>query len=222
MVASFTYDAFGILTAHTGTATTPLGFTGAYQDLITGFDYLRNRYYDPTTAAFTSTDPAYQTTGQRYTYANNNPLNRIDPLGLWGWADALDLISGAAALTSVVASAGALVCAVALQIECAAPLEALALAASGVTLLADLGSESIKGKWDSTTIGLDIVGVATGGLGSAFGIAGHAGVIADDSAKALNGGLDFIGFGLGAGAGARTLTHNSDNPVQNGASGCDR
>ncbi|MCQ9165548.1 FG-GAP-like repeat-containing protein [Arthrobacter sp. STN4] len=87
MVASFTYDAFGILTAHTGTTTTPLGFTGAYQDLITGFDYLRNRYYDPTTATFTSTDPAYQKTGQRYAYTNNNPLNFTDATGLSWWND---------------------------------------------------------------------------------------------------------------------------------------
>ena len=92
MVASFTYDAFGLLTAHTGTTTTPLGFTGAYQDIITGFNYLRARYYDPATAAFTSTDPAYQKTGQRYTYTNNNPLNQIDPLGLWGVWDTIGAI----------------------------------------------------------------------------------------------------------------------------------
>ncbi len=45
-------------------------------------DYLRARYYDPSTAQFISRDPAVATTRQPYAYVNDNPLNGTDPSGL--------------------------------------------------------------------------------------------------------------------------------------------
>ena len=41
-----------------------------------------NRYYDPSTDQFISVDPMVQETDQPYAYANDNPLNFVDPLGL--------------------------------------------------------------------------------------------------------------------------------------------
>ena len=43
-----------------------------------------HRYYDPTTAQFTSVDPLVQTTGQPYQYTEGDPVNGVDPMGLWG------------------------------------------------------------------------------------------------------------------------------------------
>jgi hypothetical protein len=44
-----------------------------------------NRYYDPTTDQFLSVDPAVAQTNQPFVFANDNPLNVSDPLGLSWW-----------------------------------------------------------------------------------------------------------------------------------------
>jgi RHS repeat-associated protein len=81
-VGSYTYGAYGETTGHTGTATTPLGYDAQYTSPDTGFIYLRNRTYDPSTAQFTSVDPAVSVTQEPYAYAGDNPLNEADPTGL--------------------------------------------------------------------------------------------------------------------------------------------
>lgn len=81
-VGTYTYDAYGTQTAHTGTATTPLGYNGQYTDTETGFSYLRARYYDPATAQFTTLDPLLAATGAPYGYAADSPLNGSDPSGM--------------------------------------------------------------------------------------------------------------------------------------------
>jgi hypothetical protein len=43
------------------------------------------RYYDPTTAPFTTPDPLFALTGERFGYADNDPINGTDPLGLCGF-----------------------------------------------------------------------------------------------------------------------------------------
>jgi RHS repeat-associated protein len=80
--ATFTYDAYGNLTGHTGTATTPLGYDGQYTTSDTGLIYLRARVYDPATAQFLSVDPAVAATGTPYLYTNDNPLTYTDRSGL--------------------------------------------------------------------------------------------------------------------------------------------
>jgi RHS repeat-associated protein len=79
---AFTYDAHGILTGRSGSATTPLGYAGEYTDAETGFTYLRARYYEPATGQFLSRDPLVALTGSAYGYVGGNPLNGIDPTGL--------------------------------------------------------------------------------------------------------------------------------------------
>jgi RHS repeat-associated protein len=61
-----------------------LGWQAQYQDPETGLYYLRHRYYDPATAQFTTPDPLYALTGERYGYASNDPINGSDPSGLCG------------------------------------------------------------------------------------------------------------------------------------------
>ncbi len=106
VTATYTYDAYGNTTSHTGTATTPLLYAGQYQDTETGFYYLRNRYYDPATAQFLSIDPLVGETGQPYAYTEDDPVNATDPLGLspWGWIKhhAANIAIGAAVVTAVI------------------------------------------------------------------------------------------------------------------------
>ena len=89
VAATFTYDPYGNLTAHTGTADTPLRWNGQYQDGDTGLYYLRARYYDPTTGQFLTRDPLGALTQNAYGYAGSDPLNAADPLGLCAWYDAV-------------------------------------------------------------------------------------------------------------------------------------
>jgi RHS repeat-associated protein len=66
------FDAYGTATT-TGT-TTPFGFAGQYTDAETGFQYLRARYYDPSSAQFLTVDPLQAVSRSRYGYASGNPL----------------------------------------------------------------------------------------------------------------------------------------------------
>jgi RHS repeat-associated protein len=80
--ASFTYDAYGNQTGHTGTATTPLGYDGQYTSADSGLIYLRTRTYDPTTAQFLTVDPVAGLSREPYSYGSDNPTNAEDPTGL--------------------------------------------------------------------------------------------------------------------------------------------
>lgn len=62
----------------------PVLFSGRLVDPITGLVHLRARWYDPTLGRFVSPDPAGLDGGPNaFTYVRNDPLRRIDPLGLW-------------------------------------------------------------------------------------------------------------------------------------------
>ncbi len=80
-VATYSYDAYGKLTSHTGSSDTLLRWAGQYQDLSTGLYYLRARYYDPQTAQFLSRDPLVAQTQAPYSYVEGDPLNVGDPTG---------------------------------------------------------------------------------------------------------------------------------------------
>lgn len=53
-----------------------------------GCNYYRARYYHPALQRFISEDPIGFNGGDvnLYAYVANNPISRIDPLGLWGWS----------------------------------------------------------------------------------------------------------------------------------------
>jgi RHS repeat-associated protein len=64
----------------------------------TGLQYLRARYYDPSTGRFLSRDPLVGQLGlpqtqNRYPYVMGNPVSRLDPLGLCGFMDPTDCVS---------------------------------------------------------------------------------------------------------------------------------
>jgi RHS repeat-associated protein len=58
-------------------------FPGQYYDQETGLHYNYHRYYNPSTGRYLTPDPIGQTGGLNiYLYANNNPINLLDPGGM--------------------------------------------------------------------------------------------------------------------------------------------
>jgi hypothetical protein len=56
-----------------------------------GYQYLRARYYDPSTGRFITRDPLDALTRSAYGYINDNPLNGTDPTGLASYSYNFDL-----------------------------------------------------------------------------------------------------------------------------------
>ena len=80
---TYTFDAFGKLTASTGTLKNPFQYTGRDADSETGLYYYRARYYDPSVGRFISEDPIGLQGGPNfYDYVANDPVDFNDPRGL--------------------------------------------------------------------------------------------------------------------------------------------
>lgn len=104
-LVTFGYDAYGRTTTTplatlTGVSVpsfiTPIQYAGAYTDTAAGgLQYLRARWYDPGTGSFISVDPLAQITGQRYAYANGDPVDAADPTGLMTRGQCANTIFGA-------------------------------------------------------------------------------------------------------------------------------
>jgi RHS repeat-associated protein len=87
-----TYSAYGTPDCE-GMATTPLGYDAQYTSSDTGLIYMRARTYDPSTAQFLSVDPLVALTRAPYAYANDNPVNESDPLGLFSMEEIVGGVS---------------------------------------------------------------------------------------------------------------------------------
>ena len=90
-VQTIKYDSFGnIKSISNPLLIQPYAWTGREYDIESGFYYLRNRYYDPKTGRFTTKDPIGFGGGDvnLYVMVGNNPVNWVDPFGLfkrtWG------------------------------------------------------------------------------------------------------------------------------------------
>ena len=82
VTATYTFDVYGNVTAASGTASTPLLYDGQYKDPVSGFYYLRARWYDSETAEFATLDPDVAQTRDPYVYSGDDPVNSGDPSGL--------------------------------------------------------------------------------------------------------------------------------------------
>ncbi len=84
-VWSWDSDAFGNGTP-SGSATVNLRFTGQYWDDESGLHYNWNRYYDPQTGRYVSSDPIGLDGGlNTFAYVEANPVLNFDPRGLAIW-----------------------------------------------------------------------------------------------------------------------------------------
>ena len=78
------YDEYGNPLSNTGqTGSSFLSYTAREQELDSGLFYYRARYYDARIGRFLSEDPIGLRAGPNlYGYVGNNPINRVDPMGL--------------------------------------------------------------------------------------------------------------------------------------------
>ncbi len=100
ITTSYNYEPFGLLKSKGKETGNPFTYTGRYYDREIGLYYYRARYYDPELGIFVSPDPYPKTLEfpqdmNEYVYVYNDPVNRIDPLGLRGLTYIKDLIEDA-------------------------------------------------------------------------------------------------------------------------------
>ena len=74
------YDPYGVVTQSSGEGQSAYGYTGEQQsnDIV----YLRSRYYNAANGRFLTKDPS-RAERNLYSYTRGNPVNRIDPSGLY-------------------------------------------------------------------------------------------------------------------------------------------
>lgn len=78
------YDAFGKQRAGAADVWGFGGQAGYYTDAETGLVLCTHRFYDPQQGRFLTRDPiGYEGGINLYGYTQNNPVNGLDPLGLW-------------------------------------------------------------------------------------------------------------------------------------------
>jgi RHS repeat-associated protein len=85
-VASYRYDAFGKLLAKAGSLDQPFMFSTKRYFEGPGLSYYGYRFYQPVMGRWLTRDPLQEAGGiNLYGFVQNNPVNMIDPLGLFSW-----------------------------------------------------------------------------------------------------------------------------------------
>jgi RHS repeat-associated protein len=156
LIEKLEYDDFGLLDSDATDALkdeTIATYKGKYLDKTSGLLNFGARWYDPLVGRFTTPDDIHdidsilRTDGlNRYVFANNDPINHVDPTGHWSWS----------AIVGVVVSAVLIVGAVALMVAtggAVAPLVAAGVGAflsggiAGLTYSLDHKDEEDAGKF---------------------------------------------------------------------------
>jgi RHS repeat-associated protein len=84
VVATYSYDSYGTLMNKTGSIDQPFMFSTKQYDTETGLQYFGYRFYNPAMGRWLTRDPLGEVGGLNlYSFVGNNPVNWVDPLGLW-------------------------------------------------------------------------------------------------------------------------------------------
>jgi RHS repeat-associated protein len=98
IVNAYAYTPFGLIANEQEAVVNPFKFVGQFGVMTepNGLYYMKARYYDPEVGRFISEDPLGFDGGDinLYVYAQNNPVNFTDPLGLKTWQIGLGLNEG--------------------------------------------------------------------------------------------------------------------------------
>ena len=91
VVQQLDYDAWGTIIQDTNPGFQPFGFAGGLYDRHTGLVRFGARDYSAQIGRWVTKDPIGFNGGDTslYNYAAGDPINRIDPDGLWAWGDPL-------------------------------------------------------------------------------------------------------------------------------------
>ncbi|MBC8232245.1 RHS repeat-associated core domain-containing protein, partial [bacterium] len=94
---SYVYDAFGVLIEPLGDTVNHYRYTGEQYDANVGVYYLRARYYNQAFGRFTIRDPfegiVYEPFSlHNYQYVYNNPVDNIDPSGLFSLSEQMTTV----------------------------------------------------------------------------------------------------------------------------------
>ncbi len=240
VAGSYTYDPWGKVVSHTGAATSNLQFDGQYTDAESGYQYLRARYYDPSSGQFLTEDAAFSRTLSRYGYTAGDPVDESDPSGLWcllghnssGGCRGTGFAHAVSTAATIVAVGAAVVGGVAIVVA-ASPEIILGAAVVGATAgvigaVADCGSRPI-----SVSCGYDVVTLGAGaklkgltkagydvltGVGGYFlGQVGENGHMPDGAGSTGCGGGS--SNGLQPGSSGITIQGGSAGSLQGGGSG---
>ena len=93
----YAYSPYGILSS-ISTVGNPYYFTGRRLDAETGLYYYRARYYNPAIGKFMQVDPIGYAGGMNlYAYVGGDPVDWVDPFGLWTLQIGLSGTAGAGA-----------------------------------------------------------------------------------------------------------------------------
>lgn len=238
VVERLAYDPFGKRRALSGaydggnvirSASTDRGFTGHEMLDELGLVHMNGRIYDPSTGRFLSPDPFVESPDNlqslnRYSYVFNNPMNTIDPTGMWSWRSVFKAVAIAAvtyvtAGAATAAYAGAMAAGTGAAVGTAAYGAAYAAAAGSLTgaaiggaaggfvggLVASKGD--VKAAAKGALLGAVSAGLANqaGGVLRAYGTA--AGVAAHGVAGCVN--AELSGGNCGTGALASMITKGS-------------
>ena len=112
MVDCFGYDAYGVMLGgnpnHSAPAATSLLYAGEHFDTDSQNYYLRARWYDSLSGRFNRMDPFAGNKQDpqslhKYLYCHANPVNNIDPSGLFSFGEMLCVATLVACLSALVA-----------------------------------------------------------------------------------------------------------------------